>query len=210
MIKSHAIVLAAAASLATASFAMAAKADTVNAHCDFYPAGSNSISRSTNCTFSQRQGFITIRTQNGQEYDFRPVGDQPGNFVDANGEAVYRQAGLGSDGLIFDMGEERLYVYWDAAPFSGNHTTPYATGDRRLGTLTANDPGSQINVRQGATIYSRAIAYGLPGDRIDILQCELDTDTPGSDLNWCRVQFVESGAIGWIRSDFIIFPSDGF
>lgn len=60
------------------------------------------------------------------------------------------------------------------------------------------------------TTRSRAIAYGLPGDRIDILQCELDTDTPGSDLNWCRVQFAESGAIGWIRSDFIIFPSDGF
>ncbi|MEO1209259.1 MAG: SH3 domain-containing protein [Cyanobacteria bacterium J06638_20] len=207
--KSQTLLMAALASLTTVTLASPGRTDTVNAHCDFYPAGSDTISMSTSCTFSQRQGFITIQTPAGAVYEFSPVGDAPGNFVDAGGGPVYRQAGLGNDGQIFDLVEERIFVYWDTAPFSGSHSTPYANSDRRLGTLTANDPGAQINVRQSATIYSRAIAYGLPGDRIDILQCELDGDTPGSDLNWCRVQFVESGAIGWIRSDFIIFPSDG-
>lgn len=197
------------ATLGSAGIVLPAKADTVNAHCDFYPAGSSSISRSTSCTFSQRQGYITIQTSGGTVYEFSPVGNQPGNFVDAGGGAVYRQAGLGDAGQIFDLGEEKIYVYWDTAPFSGSHSSPYSDTNRRLGTLRADDPNAQINVRSDATIYSRAIAYGIPGDRINILQCELDSDIPDSDLNWCRVQFVESGAIGWIRSDFIIFPSDG-
>lgn len=201
--------VAIAAAVASVSSRLPAKADTVNAHCDFYPSGSNTISTSMSCTFSQRQGYITIQTQGGAVYEFSPVGDQPGNYVDAGGGAVYRQAGLGDAGQIFDLGEERIYVYWDTAPFSGSHSSPYSEANRRLGTLRADDPAAQINVRSDATIYSRAIACGLPGDRIDILQCELDNDIPNSDLNWCRVQFVESGAIGWIRSDFIIFPSDG-
>ena len=196
-------------SLASIGVALPSRADTVNAHCDFYPIGDDYASSSMACTFSQRQGYITIRTSGGAVYEFSPVGDQPGNFVDASGNAVYRQAGLGDAGLIFRLRNESIYVYWDAAPFSGSHTSPYSSGSRRIGTLRTDEPGSQINVRSDATVYSRAIAYGLPGDRIDILQCEQDTDTAGSDLNWCRVQFVESGAIGWIRSDFIIFPSDG-
>ncbi|MGB3614487.1 MAG: SH3 domain-containing protein [Elainellaceae cyanobacterium] len=203
------LIATASALLATTGISAIAKADTVNAHCDFYPAGSSAISSSMGCTFSQRQGFITIQTQGGAVYDFRPVGDQPGNFVDAGGGAVYRQAGLGDAGLIFDLGEEKLYVYWDNAAFSGGYTTPYASSRRNSATLMASDPGAQINVRSDATLYSRAIAYGIPNDRVDILECVQDGDTTGSDLNWCRVRFAESGAIGWIRSDFIIFSDGG-
>lgn len=207
--KTQTILLAVATAISAFSLNLAAKADTVNAHCDVYPLGQDHASSSSSCTFSQRQGFISIETQDGVRYELSPVGDQPGNFVDAAGNAVYRQAGLGDAGQIFRMRNESIYVYWDSAPFSGDHTTPYSNAERRIGTLRASEPGSQINVRDNATLYSRAIAYGLPGDRINILECQQDTDTAGSDLNWCRVQFVESGAIGWIRSDFIIFPSDG-
>lgn len=170
-----------------------AKADTVNARCEFRPIGESRVTSSTPCTFSQRQGYIGIQTQTGTRYDFSPVGNQPGNFVDAAGNAVYRQSGLGSAGLIFQMRNESLYVYWDASSNS------------RTGTLRANQPGSRINVRSDATLYSRAIAYGLAGDRVSILECRQDTDTAGSNLNWCRVQFPVSRAIGWIRSDFISF-----
>jgi len=76
-------------------------------------------------------------------------------------------------------------------------------------TLTARDPGAQINLRTQPTIRSSAPSYGLAGDRVEILQCVEDRDTPGSDLNWCQVRFPRSGAIGWVRSDFIIFEDGG-
>jgi hypothetical protein len=76
-------------------------------------------------------------------------------------------------------------------------------------TLTARDPGSHINLRVRPTIRSAAPQYGLMGDRVEILTCVYDTDTPGSDLNWCQVRFPRSGAIGWVRSDFMIFEDGG-
>jgi hypothetical protein len=79
----------------------------------------------------------------------------------------------------------------------------------RMATLRAQSGGAHINLRSRPTVHSRAMGYGLPNDRVELLQCVLDSDTPGSDLNWCRVRFPQSGVIGWIRSDFIIFPSDG-
>lgn len=75
-------------------------------------------------------------------------------------------------------------------------------------TLRASS-GSTINVRSQPTINSSAPSYGLPGDRVEILQCVMDTDTTGSDLNWCQVRFPASGAVGWVRSDFIIFEDGG-
>jgi hypothetical protein len=78
-----------------------------------------------------------------------------------------------------------------------------------MATLTAYNHEAQINLHQRPTIHLVTNGYELVGDRIKILQCELDNDTLNSGLNWCRVQFVQSGAIGWIRSDFIIFEDSG-
>lgn len=186
----------------------AAKADTVNARCDFYPIGEDTASASMPCTFSQRQGYITIQTQGGAVYEFSPLGDVPGNFEDAAGNPVYRQAGLGDAGQIFQLNNESIYVYWDTAPFSSQPSAPPSSD--RVGTLTGHEAGTQINVHSDATQYSEATAYGLVGDQVEILECVQDTDTADSTLNWCQVQFLGSGAIGWVRSDFIIFPSDGF
>ncbi|MEB3212246.1 MAG: SH3 domain-containing protein [Leptolyngbyaceae bacterium] len=201
--------IATATALTSIGIAFTAKADTVAAHCDIYAPGDSYPSLSHNCTFSQRQGFVDIRLDSGREYDFRPVGDQPGNFVDENGNAVYRQAGLGTDGQIFQLPDgSKLYVYWDTSSSYGRQ--PAQVVNARVATLMARETGAQINLRTSPTIYSRANGYGLAGDQVNILECVQDSDTVGSDLNWCRVQFLQSGAIGWIRSDFIIFPSDGF
>jgi hypothetical protein len=207
--KLKSLLISAATSIATLVIGMTAQADTVAAHCDIYAPGDSYPSLSHNCTFSQRQGFVDIRLDSGREYDFRPVGDQPGNFVDENGNAVYRQAGLGTDGQIFLLPDgAKLYVYWDTSSSYGNR--PAQVTNTRVATLSARDAGAQINLRTAPTVYSRANGYGLAGDQVNILECVMDQDTVGSDLNWCRVQFLQSGAIGWIRSDFIIFPSDGF
>ena len=207
--KFQTLLLSAATSVATLGFGLAAQADTIPAHCDLYAPGSDNAYLSSNCTFSQRQGYISVQLQsNGVRYEFSPIpNSQPGNFTDQHGNAVYRQAGLGDAGTIFQFVDgSHLWIYWDTSSAYGSGPVNQGT---RIGTLTAHSNGSQINVRSQPTAQSRAVAYGLAGDQVNILECVLDTDTTGSTLNWCKVQFLVSGATGWVRSDFIVFPGDG-
>jgi hypothetical protein len=206
------VLLSAVTSFAALGWGMAAKADTVPAHCDLYAPREDYPSLSSTCTFSQRQGYITIDLQsNGVSYELSPVANAPsGNFTDQHGQKVYRQSGLGSAGTIFEFVDgSHLWVYWDESTFNPSTASQGIGSSARVATLMAHGRGSQINLRSQPTVRSRALGYGLAGDRVQIYLCQPDTDTPGSDLNWCNVQFVESGANGWIRSDFIIFPSDG-
>lgn len=80
---------------------------------------------------------------------------------------------------------------------------------RGVSTLRASNPNARINVRSQPTVNSSSPHYGIPGDRVKVLQCVRNRDTAGSDLNWCKVQFVNSRAVGWVRSDFIIFADGG-
>ncbi len=80
---------------------------------------------------------------------------------------------------------------------------------RGVSTLTARNPNSRINVRSQPTVNSSSPHYGFPGDKVRVIQCVQDQDRRGSDLNWCKVQFVNSKAVGWIRSDFIVFADGG-
>ncbi len=205
--KLKSIAVAIAAGIAALSITPAVRADTVPAHCDIYYTGEDYPGLSSNCTFSQRQGHVGVQLQNGTRYEFDPVGDQPGNYVDQYGNAIYRQSGLGEAGQIFQLPNgSNLYVYWDTSSSYGSEPIQEHS---RVATLAAYARGSQINLRSAPTVRSRANGYGLAGDQVNILECQQDTDTAGSDLNWCQVQFLQSGAIGWIRSGFIIFPSDG-
>lgn len=201
-------VLLSAAALIALNLGTSAKADTTDAHCDIYAPGEDYAYLSSNCTFSQRQGHIGIHLQsNNVRYELDPVGDTPGNFLDQYGQAVYRQAGLGDAGLIFEFVDgSHMYVYWDSSTSYGSEPV----SDARIATLRAHDRGSQINIRSEPTIYSYAHSYGLTGDQVRILQCVQDEDTAGSTLNWCEVQFTESGVTGWIRNDFILFSSEGY
>ena len=192
--------------IATLGLGMPAKADTAPAHCDLYAPDGTYAYLSTSCTFSQRQGYIGVQLQsNGQRYDFEPAGD-PGRYYDQYGGIVFQNVFDAGQNFEFPDGSV-LYVYWDYNSSYGSD--PVQEYGQRVGTLYAHDRGSQINVRSEPTIYSYAHSYGLAGDQVEILQCVQDNDTAGSDLNWCEVQFLESGVIGWVRSDFIIFPSDG-
>ncbi len=206
-----------AVTVAIASVGMTAiaKADTVTARCDVYPKGQDRATSSDVCTFSQRQGVVGIQLKNGKRYDLVPVGNNPGNYRDQNGRAAYRQSGLGDKGQIYRLATESIYVYWDTAPYgqnSGNQnsggSTP-AVAARGISTLKASAPNGRVNVRSQPTINSNSPHYGLPGDQVQVIQCVQDQDTAGSDLNWCKVQFVKSQATGWVRSDFIIFADGG-
>ena len=110
------------------------RADTAQARCDIYPRGEDRASSMQACTFSQRQGYITIRRDDGIVHDLSPVGDAPGNYRDADGNAVYRQSGLDDQGLIFRLADESVYVYWSTAALEpqsdeDNWTAPFSTSD---------------------------------------------------------------------------------
>lgn len=208
------LAIATLSTIASVGISVAARADTVTARCDVYPKGEDRAKSSGPCTFSQRQGVVGIQLQNGKRYDLVPVGNNPGNYRDQNGKAAYRQAGLGDKGQIYRLTNESIYVYWDTAPYGQNSSTPNPgtsgtpVAAHGVSTLKASS-GSRINVRSQPTVNSSSPSYGLPGDKVKVIQCVKDQDTRGSDLNWCKVQFVQSKAIGWIRSDFIIFADGG-
>jgi hypothetical protein len=114
-----------------AGWALPSAADSTQARCEIYAKGSDKMEKMVPCTFSQRQGYITIARNDGVTYDLSPVGDTPGHFRDRDGHAVYRQSGLGTAGLIFRFPKESLFVYWDSAASrpagADNATAPFAT-----------------------------------------------------------------------------------
>lgn len=127
--------------LLLACFPVIAQADSTEARCDIYPAGEDHTDVVIPCTFSQRQGFVTIRRSDGVVHELSPV-DQastPGEFRDQDGKRVYRQSGLGDQGLIFRFPDESVYVYWSTDIFKPadeeNPTQPFSTGDYDATTL---------------------------------------------------------------------------
>jgi len=109
-------------------------ADWIDARCDIYPRGSDHASAMIPCTFSQRQGYVTITRDDGVTHDLSPVGDDPGNYTDQNGHDAYRQSGLGDQGQIFRFEDESVYLYWNTSALEpptdeDNWTAPFTTND---------------------------------------------------------------------------------
>ena len=111
-----------------------AAADWTKARCDIYPRGEDHTEKMIPCVFSQRQGYVTITRDDGVIHDLSPVADVPGNFKDQDGRPVYRQSGLGDQGLIFRFEDESVYVYWNTGALEpssdeGNWAAPFTTHD---------------------------------------------------------------------------------
>ncbi|WP_170287222.1 PliI family lysozyme inhibitor of I-type lysozyme [Halioglobus maricola] len=85
----------------------------MRARCGFSATADASPASNASCTFSQRQGFISVRIDGGRDFEFSPTGDAPGNYVDQQGKSVYRLAGLGDAGQLFRLPDSHLYVFWD-------------------------------------------------------------------------------------------------
>ena len=120
-------------------WAVPAAADSTDAACEIYPAGSDRMQKMIPCTFAQSQGHITITRSDGVTHDLAPVGDTPGNFRDQDGRTVYRQSGLGDQGQIFRFPDISVFVYWDASILNpddtNNPTAPFSTRDYDATTL---------------------------------------------------------------------------
>jgi len=121
------------AAVSAVAWTASSAADWTQARCDIYPNGEDHTDVMIPCSFGQRQGYITISRDDGVTHDLSPIGDTPGNFKDQDGNRVYRQGGLGDQGLIFRFPEESVYVYWNTAalhPQEGdNDNTPFTTAD---------------------------------------------------------------------------------
>jgi len=87
-------------------------ADSVRAECGFSATADTLPGETSACTFSQRQGYVDINVDGGPSFSFSPTDQAPGNYTDAEGEAVYRQSGLGEAGVIFKLPDRFLSVYW--------------------------------------------------------------------------------------------------
>ncbi len=129
------------AAFVAAAWVAAAAADSTDARCDIYPRGADHTDKMIACTFSQRQGYVTITRADGVTHDLTPVGDAPGNYRDQNGRAVYRQdGGMGDQGMIFRLPDESVFVYWDTAALKppsdkDNPTAPFSTTEFDATTL---------------------------------------------------------------------------
>jgi hypothetical protein len=121
------------------AWAPASQADSTEAACEVYPAGEDHTDVLIPCRFSQRQGYITITRSDGVTHDLSPVGDTAGNYEDQDGRAVYRQSGLGDQGLIFRLPDESVYVYWNTKILEpedeSSATWPFTTDEYDATTL---------------------------------------------------------------------------
>lgn len=108
-----------------------AHADTVDARCDIYPKGSDHASKVVACTFSQRQGFVSIDRADGVRHELRPRRGA-GNYLDQDGKRAIRSAGLGRSGQIYRLAHETVFVYWDTAGLPGQAASaPSAAANAR-------------------------------------------------------------------------------
>lgn len=84
-------------------------------------------------------------------------------------------------------------------PSATTDSSPPDSANSGSARLTASDPSSPINVREQASTSSHIRYLGYAGDRVRIA----NTIKGDDGYTWYSVQF-DSGAIGWIRSDFIV------
>jgi hypothetical protein len=109
------------ASLLSFAFAVVASpvvADTMDARCDVFPAGEDKAISSGLCTFSQRQGFVSIQLKNGQRIELKPNESTPDAFFDERGEPARREILEGNRGQIYRLERQSIFVFWDTAPYS--------------------------------------------------------------------------------------------
>ena len=161
--------LASGVALATFVALAPAKADTTTARCDVYPRGSDTATSSDTCTFSQRQGYVTITLKDGTTYELTPSPTQAATYTDQNGRPATREDALGTEGLIYRLADVSIFVYWDdttvsSEPRRGEGNVPCSAGqpnyDRMCrATAIYGDPGNSTLTLVGPTGVEHILNY---------------------------------------------------
>ncbi|MCP9868003.1 hypothetical protein KBZ33_17190 [Cyanobium sp. Cruz-8D1] len=120
------ILAASLLSLASVVVTAPALADTVQARCDVFPAGEDKATSSDLCTFSQRQGFVSIQLKGGQRVELKPNESTPNAYFDGRGEPARREILDANRGQVYRLEKQSIFVFWDPAPYGkeASSTTP--------------------------------------------------------------------------------------
>ncbi|MEA5391284.1 hypothetical protein VB738_08425 [Cyanobium gracile UHCC 0139] len=112
--------------LASVVVSAPALADSVQARCDVFPAGEDKATSSGLCTFSQRQGFVTIQLKGGQTIELKPNESTPNAYFDGRGEPARREMLEANRGQVYRLENQSIFVFWDPAPYGkeASSTTP--------------------------------------------------------------------------------------
>lgn len=130
--------------LALASWVSTSMADTVNADCDVRESGERKKGQSGPCQFSQRQGYIDIRLNNGKEYSLSPQGGA-NQYKDQKGRDVKRIASTG-DMQQFKWAHRNITVNFDRNSHGGgdyNHGNGYRSPSDLVG-VRARDGEAEL------------------------------------------------------------------
>lgn len=103
-----------------------------------------------------------------------------------------------------DVGQPTYPNAVSSSPQPQAETISSTAVDSLEAVLTADDPDSQINLRESPSATGRRKGYGLVGDRVIVIK---QSTADGSI--WYQVRFPESGAQGWIRGDFVSVGGGG-
>lgn len=68
-----------------------------------------------------------------------------------------------------------------------------------IARLNSRDLGSAINIRAEASTTAEILHLGYSGDQVEIIS----QVSGGDDSRWYNIRFLESGATGWVRGDFV-------
>ena len=76
--------------------------------------------------------------------------------------------------------------------------TPQSTTEA---ILIATDTNAQVNLRAAPSVTSKRLGYVLADERVQVIKQAASTD--GDRYTWYQVRFPRSGALAWIREDFV-------
>jgi hypothetical protein len=89
-----------------------ASADFASARCEIESLSTEKGILEEHCVFSQRQGYVSIALDSGPAFHLSPLPEAVGTYSDNDGKTVYRQSGLGDEGLTFRWPDRVIRVYW--------------------------------------------------------------------------------------------------
>ena len=135
-----------AALLSVAGLSGDALADTTEATCEVRKDGETKQGASGPCTFSQRQGYVSIDLRNGQRIELSP-GNKPDHYRDEKGHKVVLTASRNSSEYKWD--NKKLIVRWSTASHgsSGSWRGDTPHGLRDLVGARAGSAEEQVRER---------------------------------------------------------------
>jgi hypothetical protein len=150
-------------------------------------------------TWTSRSNKVSDCLQSGLPEDWIEVTPEARYAIATeNNETVIKADALEEDGTV--IVENTLVVRYGSsekkeATTEAVNSAPITSSEA---DLTASDPNSRITLRANPSENSKSFGYGLVGDRVQVIE-QATTD----DYTWYKVRFPRSGAVGWIRGDFV-------